>query len=202
VFPVAPGGYTDPCRAALSLLAVNVALSERLAPVFNAVLHQVDDETASLDYPGSWTMTWDVTRFSATMLQAMPDAVIYSDAKGTIRFWNAGAARIFGFSEAEALGQSLDIIIPENLRQRHRTGYEQTMHTGQTRYGAGDLLAVPAIRKDGSRVSIEFTIVPFHDDTGAMVGIAAVLRDVTKRYEEMKGLQQQLRSLRARADDK
>ena len=147
-------------------------------------------------------MTWDVTRFSVTMLQEMPDAVIYSDAKGRICFWNAGAARIFGFSEAEALDQSLDIIVPENLRQRHWTGYAQTMRTGQTRYRAGDLLAVPAIRKDGSRVSIEFTIVPFHDDTGAMVGIAAVLRDVTKRYEEMKGLQQQLRSLRARVDDK
>src|ERR1019366_7215805 len=136
------------------------------------------------------------------MLQEMPDAVIYSDAKGRICFWNAGAARIFGFSEAEALDQSLDIIVPENLRQRHWTGYAQTMRTGQTRYRAGDLLAVPAIRKDGSRVSIELTIVPFHDDTGAMVGIAAVLRDVTKRYEEMKGLQQQLRSLRARVDDK
>jgi PAS domain S-box-containing protein len=146
-------------------------------------------------------MTWDVTRFSVTMLQEMPDAVIYSDAEGHIRFWNAGAARIFGFSEAEALGQSLDIIIPERLRQRHGTGYEHTMRTGQTRYGAGDLLAVPAIRKDGSRVSIEFTIVPFHDDLGAM-GIAAVLRDVTKRYAEMKGLQQQIRSLQARVDDK
>jgi PAS domain S-box-containing protein len=147
-------------------------------------------------------MTWDVTRFSVTMLQKMPDAVIYSDAEGRIRFWNAGAARIFGFSEAEALGHSLDIIIPERLRQRHWAGYEQTMRTGQTRYGAGDLLAVPAISKGGARVSIEFTIVPFHDDTGAMIGIGAVLRDVTKRYEEMKGLQQQIRSLQARADDR
>jgi PAS domain S-box-containing protein len=142
-------------------------------------------------------MTLDVTRFSITMLQEMPDAVIYSDAEGRIRFWNAGATRIFGFSEAEALGQSLDIIIPENLRQRHWTGYEQTMRTGLTRYGAGDLLAVPAIRKDGTRVSIEFTIAPFHDASGAMAGIAAVLRDTTKRYEEVKTLRRQIRSLQA-----
>ena len=143
----------------------------------------------------------DVSRFSARMLREMPDAVIYSDAKGQICFWNVGATRIFGFSESEALGQSLDIIIPENLRQRHWIGNEHTMRTGQTRYGAGDLLAVPAIRKDGARVSIEFTIVPFRDASGAMVGIAAVLRDVTKRYEEMKDLQRQIRSLQARAHE-
>ena len=76
------------------------------------------------------------------------------------------------------------------------------MRTGQTRYGAGDLLAVPAIRKDGARVSIEFTIVPFRDASGAMAGIAAVLRDVTKRYEELKDLQRQIRSLHARAHEK
>lgn len=144
----------------------------------------------------------DISRFSGRMLREMPDAVIYSDAKGQICFWNAGATRIFGFSESEALGQSLDIIIPENLRQRHWIGYEHTMRTGQTRYGAGDLLAVPAIRKDGARVSIEFTIVPFRDASGAMAGIAAVLRDVTKRYEEMKDLQRQIRTLQARAHEK
>jgi PAS domain S-box-containing protein len=147
-------------------------------------------------------MAWDITQFSVTLLQQMPDAVIYSDAQGRIRFWNAGATRIFGFSEAEALGQSLDIIIPEGLRQRHWTGYDQTMHTGQTRYGAGDLLAVPAIRKDGSRISIEFTIIPFHDASGAMAGITAVLRDVTTRFEETKSLRQQIRTLQAPANDK
>lgn len=147
-------------------------------------------------------MTWDVTRFSIAMLRDMADAVVYSDAEGRIRFWNAGAVRIFGFTEAEALGQSLDIIIPEGLRQRHWTGYDQTMRTGQTRYGAGDLLAVPGIRKDGSRISIEFTIVPFHDAAGAMAGIAAVLRDVTARFEETKSLRRQIRALQARVDGK
>jgi PAS domain S-box-containing protein len=83
-----------------------------------------------------------------------------------IRFWNRGAERIFGFSEEEALERSLDIIIPKNLRKRHWDSYAETMRTGITRYGAGDVLAVPALRKDGTRVSIEFSILPFRDSGG------------------------------------
>ncbi len=133
-------------------------------------------------------MTFDSTRFAVALANSMPDAVVYSDAEGQIQFWNKGAEAIFGFAASEAIGQSLDIIIPPSLRKRHWDGYEQTMRTGVTRYGAGDLLAVPAIRKDGTRISTEFTIVPFHDDAGKMTGIGAVMRDVTKRFEEMKAL--------------
>ncbi len=133
-------------------------------------------------------MDLDVDRFARSLLEAMPDAVVYSDAEGKIRYWNKGAEGIFGFVASEAVGQSLDIIVPANLRQRHWEGYVRTMHTGVTKYGAGDLLAVPAIRKDGSRISTEFTIVPFRDEAGRMVGIAAIMRDVTKRFEEMRAL--------------
>lgn len=132
----------------------------------------------------------DIDRFAVTLVGATPDAVVYADAEGLIRFWNAGAERIFGFAEAEALGQSLDMIIPQSLRQRHWDGYRKTMATGTTRYGAGDLLSVPAVRKDGSRISIEFTVTPFHDTAGRMLGIAAIMRDVTKHFEEMKALRQ------------
>jgi PAS domain S-box-containing protein len=132
----------------------------------------------------------DFDRFCRTLAQEAPDAVVYADAKGVIGFWNKGAERIFGFSEAEALGKTLDIIIPENIRARHWTGYAATMQSGKTRYGAGDLLAVPALRKDGTRISVEFTILLFHDDGGAVSGIAAILRDVTQRFEEMKRLRQ------------
>jgi PAS domain S-box-containing protein len=133
-------------------------------------------------------MSFDPNRFAVTLLATMPDAVVYSDAEGRIQYWNKGAETMFGFTAAEAIGQSLDIIIPERLRQRHWDGYDVTMRTGVTRYGAGDLLSVPAIRKDGSRLSTEFTIVPFHDEAGRMIGIAAVMRDVTKRFEEMRAL--------------
>jgi len=121
-----------------------------------------------------------------------PDAIVYADREGRIRLWNAGAERIFGFAQAEALGESLDIIIPENQRPRHWAGYDRTLATGTTRYGAESLLAVPAIRKDGSRVSVEFTILPFHDEDGAIVGMAAIMRDVTARFQELKALRKQL----------
>ncbi len=143
-------------------------------------------------------MDFDAQGFAAALLDATPDAVVYSDARGMIRFWNKGAERIFGFSAAEALGQSLDIMVPESLRARHWEGYEQTMRTGQTRYGAGELLAVPATRKDGARISVEFTIVPFHDAAGAMTGIAATMRDVTARFEETRALRRRLASLEER----
>jgi PAS domain S-box-containing protein len=133
-------------------------------------------------------MNFNPDHFAIKLLNSMPDAVVYSDADGKIQFWNQGAETIFGFAASEAIGQSLDIIIPASLRKRHWDGYDVTMRTGVTRYGAGDLLAVPAIRKDGSRISTEFTIVPFRDDAGRMVGIAAVMRDVTKRFEEMRAL--------------
>jgi PAS domain S-box-containing protein len=133
-------------------------------------------------------MAFDLERFCQTLAREAADAIVYADAGGVIGFWNRGAERIFGFAEAEAVGQTLDIIIPENLRQRHWQGYDATLSTGKTRYGAGDLLAVPALRKDGKRISVEFTILPFHDEAGRMIGIAAILRDITARFEEMKAL--------------
>jgi PAS domain S-box-containing protein len=130
----------------------------------------------------------DVDRFCRDLVNAAPDAIIYADRRGAIRVWNHGAERIFGYTAEEALGASLDIIIPERLRARHWTGYDETLKTGRTRYGAGDLLAVPAVRKDGAAISVEFTIVPMADEAGGLRGIAAILRDVTKRFEEMKEL--------------
>ena len=121
-----------------------------------------------------------------------PDAILISDADGIIRFWNPGAARIFGFTSQEAVGQSLDIIIPGALRERHWRGYAETIRTGQTRYGAGDLLTVPALRKDGTRISVEFSIVPFRDSAGRMTGMGAIMRDVTRRFEELKTLRKAL----------
>jgi PAS domain S-box-containing protein len=134
----------------------------------------------------------DIDRFCLTLIREAPDAIIFADAEGVIRFWNRGAERIFGFAEAEALGQSLDITMPDNLRTRHWEGFSATMRSGSTRYGSGEILAVPAMRKDGRRISIEFTIVPFRDDATRIIGIAAMLRDVTVRFEEMRALRHQL----------
>ena len=137
-------------------------------------------------------MLFDRERFALTLVAGMPEAIVYADATGLIQFWNAGAVRLFGFTEQEALGHSLDIIIPRNLRDRHWHGYRETMRTGLIRYGEGQFLSVPAVRKDGTRLSVEFTIVPFTDDDRRMVGIAAIMRDATARFEELRALRKQL----------
>src|SRR5688572_9741673 len=118
--------------------------------------------------------------------------MLLADTDGIIRFGNPGAARIFGFTAEEAVGQSLDIIIPATQRDRHWHGYAESIRTGRTRYGAVDLLAVPALRKDGARISIEFSIVPFRDAAGRMTAIGAIVRDVTRRFEELKKLKKAL----------
>ena len=130
------------------------------------------------------------------LVAGMADALVVADAQGTIRFWNAGAERIFGFLAAEALGRPLDIIMPENLRQRHWDGYERTMRTGETRYGAGQLLSVPALRSDGVRISVQFSILPLPDPAGGLRGIAAVMRDVTDDFELRKRLRRELEQCR------
>jgi PAS domain S-box-containing protein len=137
-------------------------------------------------------MVEDLERFYRIFVETTPDAIVYADAAGVIRLWNRGAQRIFGWTAAEAVGRSLGIIIPEHLRAGHWDGYRKTMASGVTRFGDGDVLAVPALREDGRRVSIEFTIVPFHGVDGRMEGIAAMMRDVTARFEEMKALRRQL----------
>jgi PAS domain S-box-containing protein len=142
-------------------------------------------------------MAFDKARFAETLVAEMPDAVIYADAEGMIQLWNAGAERIFGFTAQEAMGQNLDLIIPASLRERHWNGFHHTMQTGETRYNEGQTLSVPAMRKDGTRISVEFTVVPFHDEAGRMSGIAAVMRDATARFEEMRTLRRQVAALQA-----
>ncbi len=139
----------------------------------------------------------ELERLGRVLLESRADAIVFADREGTIRFWNPGAERLFGFTAAEALGRSLDIIIPEPQRARHWDGYRRVMETGESRYGEGDLLAVPGLRKDGSRISLEFTIVPLRGPDGRLEGMAAVLRDVTRRFEELRALRRELAELRS-----
>ena len=126
------------------------------------------------------------------LLHSASDAIIATDREGRITFWNPGAERIFAFTAADAVGQSLDIIIPENLRARHWSGFRHTMATGTSRYGHGDLLSVPGLTKDGARISVEFTILLLRDGMQAVTGTVAVMRDVTKRFEEVRELKRRL----------
>ena len=120
------------------------------------------------------------------------DAILATDRQGIIRFWNPGADRIFGFTQEEAVGASLDLIIPERLRQRHWQGYQRVIAAGATRYGTGDVLAVPALTKDGRQISVEFTILLLRDASREITGMAAILRDVTARFEETRRLKREL----------
>lgn len=126
------------------------------------------------------------------LLRSASDAIVATDREGRITFWNPGAERIFGFTAEDAAGESLDIIIPENLRARHWEGFRRTMATGTSRYGHGDLLSVPALTKDGRRISVEFTIVLLQAASGEVTGTVAVMRDVTKRFEEVRELKRRL----------
>jgi PAS domain S-box-containing protein len=119
------------------------------------------------------------------IVEGMAEAVIVSDRNGVI-VWNRAAETMFGYSAAEATGQSLDLIIPERFQARHWAGYRAVMSSGVTRYGR-ELLAVPAMRKDNRRISLEFSIVLVRDDGDAVVGAAAIIRDVTARWERERG---------------
>ncbi len=125
------------------------------------------------------------------------DAIIFADRDGRIRLWNAGAAAMFGYEAAEMVGQTLDLIIPEALRARHNEGYARVMAEGRSKY-ASELLAVPGLKKDGSRISLEFTIILIKDDGGAVMGAAAILRDVTARWQREQEMKKRLAELEGR----
>jgi PAS domain S-box-containing protein len=128
------------------------------------------------------------------------EAVIFAGRDGRIRLWNASAERIFGWTAAEAIGQTLDLIVPEKQRGRHWEGWNRVMETGVTRY-ASDLLAVPAMRSDGARISIEFSVALIRDGAGAIAGVAAVMRDVTERFHRDRELRAKLAEREARIKD-
>ncbi|MDQ0568365.1 PAS domain S-box-containing protein [Variovorax paradoxus] len=130
------------------------------------------------------------------LVEGAGDAIMVCDAKGAITFWNRAAERIFGFTEAEALGQSLDMIIPQRQRQRHWDGYQKTMETGITKYGA-DLLRVPALHKDGHTLSIAFTVSMLFSESREVTGIVAIVRDETARFAEERKLRARLQEAEA-----
>lgn len=136
-------------------------------------------------------------RMLQQLLDDAPDAILVSDKEGIIRFWNSGATLIFGYTAQEALGRSLDLIIPENLRGRHWEGYWRVMATGVTKYKTG-LLSSPGTRKDGSRVSLEFSMVLLRDESGVLYGCASIMRDITQRWQQEKQLKERLADCEAK----
>jgi len=139
-------------------------------------------------------MQLTLEQMAARVVAGASDAILFADREGIVRLWNRGAEEMFGWSAAEAVGKSMDLIIPERLRARHWEGWRRVMETGVTRYGK-DVLAVPAARKDGTTISIEFTIQLIRDDAGRILGPAAIVRDVTARFQREKELRLRLKEL-------
>jgi PAS domain S-box-containing protein len=130
------------------------------------------------------------------LVTAVGDAIVVTDRNGAVIVWNPAAERMFGFAPGEALGKTLDLIIPERLRNRHWDGYRKTMSTGETRYGS-DVLRVPALHKDGRTLSIAFTVALLTSSDGQPAAIAAVIRDETARFNEERSLRKRLAELEA-----
>ncbi len=143
---------------------------------------------------------YDIDKLSRQILSLAPDAILFSDHEGIIRLWNRGAELVFGFTADEALGQSLDLIIPERLRAVHWEGYHRVMATGETRYGK-NLLSVPALHRDGHQLSCEFSIVMLKDENGKLIGIASIMRDMTERWNREKALKEQIATIKAKCGD-
>jgi PAS domain S-box-containing protein len=128
------------------------------------------------------------------LVAGVGDGVMASDSKGLITLWNPACVRMFGFTEAEALGQSLDLIIPQRQQKPHWDGYHKTMATGITKYG-NDVLRVPAVHKDGHTLSIAFTVSMLHTAEGAVSAIVAVIRDESVKFAEERILRKRLMEL-------
>ena len=131
------------------------------------------------------------------IVEDSPIAILFADREGKIRFWNSGAELMFGYEAHEAVGQSLDLIVPEKQRARHWEGWTKVMATGVTKYGR-DPLAVPAMRKDGTRISIEFNVILIRSAAGELQGVAAMIQDVTARWQQQKELRARLAALEAK----
>ena len=143
------------------------------------------------------TAALDPDRLCREIIDHTPLAVVFGDREGIIRLWNSGAEAMFGFTAAEAVGQSMDIIVPEKHRPKHWEGYDRVMHTGVTKYGH-EVLSVPALTKSGKRISIEFNVALLRDDAGQVSGVAATITDVTARWERDKALRARIAELEAK----
>jgi len=132
-----------------------------------------------------------------SFVQAAGDAIIAVGKDGKIVLWNPAAERIFGFTATEAIGQSLDLIIPERFRERHWNGFRQVMLSGHSRYGT-EVLRVPALHKDGRALSIAFTVALLGSPDSESFTIVAIVRDETQRWNEERELRRRLAELEQR----
>ena len=139
--------------------------------------------------------------FARQLVEQAPDAMIFADSEGVIREWNAAATRVFGYAPAEAIGQNLDLIVPERFREAHWRGYDRALADGRTKY-EGQSLPTRSARKDGTAIYVELTFAIVNDTNGTVVGALALARDISARFvsereerERVRALEEQLAAL-------
>jgi PAS domain S-box-containing protein len=171
-----------------------MALLDRCGRFSSATLMAISSKYRNTTTIGD-PMTTQPFDFEA-FVQNAGDAMVAAAADGSIVLWNGAAERIFGYTQEEALGHSLDLIIPERFRARHWEGFHGVVRSGETRYGT-ELLRVPAVHKDGRRLSIAFTVALLRSQQEEIYAIGAIIRDETKRWEEERALRQKLAAFEA-----
>ncbi|MGK2964203.1 MAG: PAS domain S-box protein [Tepidiformaceae bacterium] len=132
------------------------------------------------------------------LIDQSPDAIIFAGTDGLISTWNPAAERIFGHAATAAIGQSLDIIIPEQFRDAHWKGYDTALEAKATKY-AGKALATRAVRADGATIYVELSFAVIQDESGTVLGALAHARDITERFEADRETRRRLRELEAAA---
>lgn len=134
------------------------------------------------------------------ILRSMPEALVYADLEGIIRRWNPGAETVFGFSAAEALGQNLDLIIPERMRKAHWDGFNKAIVRGGTLPGRTSMIT-RSLHKSGEQIYVDMSFAMVKDESGNLLGSMAVARDATKRFLEEKSMRKQLAELAPKSEN-
>ena len=127
----------------------------------------------------------------AAMFDQVPVSLIVSDREGRIVAWNRASEALFGFAPADMVGKSLDVIIPEHLRDAHWKGYDRSLASGETKY-AGQVMTTRAVHKEGRKLYVDFSFAMLKDERGQVVGAMAAGRDATERFlaERARRMQQ------------
>jgi PAS domain S-box-containing protein len=141
----------------------------------------------------------DANERARALLEQSPDAIVFADTDGRIVEWNTAAETVFGHSAPEAIGQSLDIIVPERFREAHWAGYERALAAGETKY-SGQTLPTRSMRKDGTDIYVELTFAIVRSAGGDVIGALAHARDITERWTREREQRQRLRDLEARLE--
>ncbi len=136
----------------------------------------------------------ECTDIDRLIVEQMADAMIYSDKEGVIRGWNAAAESLFGYTKGEAIGQSLDLIIPEHLREAHWSGFNRAMASGTTRL-AGLATITRSLTRSRGTIYVEMSFAVVSDGDGKVIGSVAVARDATQRREKERALRERLEIL-------